>query len=70
MDIADFEACALTGKTARAESRETALMRELGQRVVLVHELRELGGTKEFLDSSNDRTDVDEMCIRDSARTA
>ena len=62
VDIADF---ALTGKTARAESRETALMRELGQRVVLVHELRELGGTKEFLDSSNDRTDVDECLRRD-----
>ena len=57
VDIADFEACALTGKTARAESRETALM--------LVHELRELGGTKEFLDRSDDRTDVDECLRRD-----
>ena len=65
VDIADFEACALTGETARAKGRETALMRELRQRVVLVHELRELGGTEEFLDRSDDRTDVDEGLRRD-----
>ena len=65
VDIADFEACALTGETARAEGRETALMRELRQRVVLVHELRELGGTEEFLDRSDDRTNVDEGLRRD-----
>ena len=40
-------------------------MREFRQRVVLVHELRELGRTEEFLDRSDDRTDVDEGLRRD-----
>ena len=35
-------------------------MRHLGQRVVLVHELRELGGAEELLDRSRHRADVDE----------
>ena len=39
MDVADFEACAVSGKAARAESRQTSLVRQFGQRVVLVHEL-------------------------------
>ncbi len=42
VDIADLETCALTGKTARTKGRQTALMRKLRQRVVLVHELRQL----------------------------
>ena len=40
-------------------------MRKFGQRVVLVHELGQLGGTKEFLDGCHDRTDIDECLRRD-----
>ena len=42
MYVADFKACTLTGETARAKSRKTALMRKLRQRIVLIHELRKL----------------------------
>ena len=40
--VADFEAGALTGQTARPERRETTLVRDFGERVGLVHELAEL----------------------------
>ena len=60
MYVADFEPCAFTGKTAGPQSGKTTLMREFCQRVRLVHELRQLGTTEKFLDSSYDRTDIDE----------
>ena len=60
MYVADFEPCTFTGKTARSQSGKTTLMRELGKRVRLVHELRQLGAAEEFLDSSYDRADIDE----------
>ena len=40
VDIADLETSAVTGKTTRTESRKTAFVSYLGQRVGLVHELR------------------------------
>src|SRR6185312_4286286 len=42
--VAHLEAGALARETARAQRRETTLVRDLGQRVGLVHELRELRG--------------------------
>ena len=39
VDIADFKACAFARQATRAERGETTLMRDLGQRVGLVHEL-------------------------------
>ena len=65
VDVAHLKARALTRKTAGAERRETALMRKLGQRIVLIHELRELRRTEEFLDCGDDGTDVDERLRRD-----
>ena len=64
VDVADFEARALARQTARPERRETPLVRQLGQRVGLVHELRELRGAEELLDRGDDRTDVDERLRR------
>ncbi len=46
--VTHFKAGTLTGQTARAECRNTALVGDLGQRVVLVHELRQLAGTEEL----------------------
>ncbi len=43
MHVTHIEASALAGKTARAHGRETTLVLQLGQRIGLVHELRELG---------------------------
>ena len=41
--VADFEAGTLAGQTARPKRRETTLVRDLGERVGLVHELAEAG---------------------------
>ena len=60
MDVTDLDACALTRQTTRAERRETALVGEPGERVVLVHELRQLRGAEELLDRGHDGTHVDQ----------
>ena len=44
--VAHLEAGALARETARAERREAALVRDLGERVRLVHELRELATSR------------------------
>ena len=59
--VAHFEAGALAGETAGPEGRETTLVRDLGQRVRLVHELRELAGPEELLDHRRDRLGVDQV---------
>jgi hypothetical protein len=61
MHVADFEACALTGETARSKGREAALVGDLGERVGLIHELRELRGAEELADRGHDRLRVDEV---------
>ena len=58
--VADFIACALTGQTAGAEGRQTTFMSQLCQRVVLIHELGQLAAAEEFLNSGNNRTDVNQ----------
>ena len=40
--VTNLKACTLTGQTTWAQRRDTTLVRDLGQRVVLVHELRQL----------------------------
>ena len=55
----------VAGEAAGAKRRETTLVREARERVGLVHELRELRGTKELLDGGIDRPDVDERVGRD-----
>src|SRR5690606_22067141 len=59
--VTDFEAGTLTGQTARAECGNAALVGDLGERVVLVHELRELAGTEELLHRGRDRLGVDQV---------
>ena len=59
--VADFEACALAGQTARAKSRYTTLVGNLGQRIVLIHELGQLAGTEEFLNRCSDRLGIDQV---------
>src|SRR3546814_6931337 len=48
VNVADLEARAFAGEAARPERRNAALVRHLGQRVGLVHELRKLRRAKEF----------------------
>ena len=61
VDVAHLEAGALAGETARPEGREAPLVRDLGERVRLVHELRELRGPEELLDDRGDRLRVDQV---------
>jgi hypothetical protein len=63
--VSHLEAGALTRQTARAERREATLVRELRERVGLVHELRQLRRPEELLDRRHDRPDVDERLRRD-----
>ncbi len=59
--VAHLEAGALTRKTARPERRQTPLVRDLRQRVGLVHELRELRGAEELAHGSGRRLGVDQI---------
>ena len=61
MDVAHFEAGAFTGQTARPQSRYSPLVGNLRQRIVLIHELRKLARTKEFLDGSGHRLGIDDF---------
>ena len=61
VNVADFESGALAGETARSEGRQTPLVRDLGERVRLVHELRELRRAEELLDRRDDRLGVDQV---------
>ena len=58
MYVADFEPCSFTGQAAGAQSGQTALMGQFSQRVCLVHELGQLGGSEEFFDSCHYRADI------------
>ena len=57
MNVADFEACAVTAYTAGAQSRDRRrFVGQLSQRVILVHELRQRGGrSQKFLDGCHHR---------------
>jgi hypothetical protein len=58
--VADLDRAPLTGQPAGAERREAAAVGEAGERVGLVHELRELRGAEELLQRRHDRADVDD----------
>ena len=60
MHISYLEARALTTETAGAEGAEATLVGESGQRIHLIHELRQLRRAEELLDGCHHRTDVDQ----------
>ena len=60
MDVTDLHLGAVTGDTTRAERGQTTLVRQTRERVVLVHELRELRGAEELLDRGHHGADVDQ----------
>ena len=66
--VADLEPRALAREAAGAERREAALVRELGERVRLIHELRELARTEERLNDRADRSRVHEIVRRGALR--
>ena len=61
VDVADLEAGALARQTAGPERRETPLVRDLGERVGLVHELRQLRRPEELANRGHDRLRVDQV---------
>ena len=58
MHVAHIEARALTRQPARSQCRQPALMRQLRQRIRLVHKLRKLRPAKELAHSRHHRPDV------------
>ncbi len=65
MDVAHLDGRTLARQAAGAQRRQPAPVREPGQRVRLVHELRELRGAEELLQRGDDRPDVDDRLRRD-----
>ena len=61
MDVAHFESGAFARKSARPKGREAPLVRDFGERIGLVHELRELRTAEEFADRGHDRLGVHEV---------
>jgi hypothetical protein len=61
VDVADLEARALAGQTARSKRGEAAFVRHLGERIGLVHELRQLRAAEVLLHHRGDRLRVDEI---------
>ena len=61
VDVAHLEAGAFAGETAWAQRGDAALVGHLGERVGLVHELRQLAGAEELLHRRGDRLGVDEV---------
>ena len=66
--IAHLHGGAVAGQAAGAQGRETTLVGHAGQRVVLIHELAQLGGSEELLDGGVDRADVDQGLRGDGLR--
>ncbi len=65
MDVADLEAGALAGQTARPERRQAALVGDFRQRVGLVHELAELRRAEELAHRRRRGLRVDEILRHD-----
>ena len=59
--VAHLEAGPLARQAARSEGRQAPLVRDLRQRVRLVHELRQLRRAEELLDRRDDRLGVDQV---------
>ena len=66
MYVTDFITGPFTGQTAGSQCRETAFMRQLCQRIVLIHELGQLAAAKEFLNRRHHRTDIDQRLRSDN----
>jgi len=61
MHVAHFETSTLAGQAARPKRRYAALVGDFRQRVVLIHELRQLRGPEELLHRGGNRLGVDQL---------
>src|ERR1041385_917879 len=64
MDVTHFESRAIAREPARPEGREPALVRQLRERVRLVHELRELRAAEEIADHGAEGFRIDQFLWR------
>ncbi len=64
VNVTNLERSTVTGQTAGTQCGQTALVRQFGKRVVLVHELGQLRRTEEFANSRRDGTNVNERLGR------
>ena len=65
VNVSDFESGTVSGKTARTQCGKTSLVCQLAQRITLIHELGQLGGSEELTHCSRDRFDVDQRLRSD-----
>ena len=64
--VSNLESCTISWQTTRTKSRQTSLMCQLTKRVVLIHELWQLGRTKEFFYRCCHWFDIDQRLWRNS----
>ena len=64
MHVADFEAGTVAIETTRSKRGETTLVRQLGERIGLVHELRELRTAEEITHDGGESLRVDQLLRR------
>ena len=64
MYISNLESGTISGQTAGAQCRQTSLVGQLTQRVILIHELRQLGRSEELLHCCGYRLDIDQRLGR------
>src|SRR4051794_19259503 len=55
MHVANVESRSVAAQSTRSESGQTSLVRQLSQRVRLIHELRQLAAAKELANGSHHR---------------
>ena len=61
MNVTNFEARPIAAQTSRPESRKTALVGQLGERIGLIHELAELAPSEEIPDDGTERLRIDKL---------
>ena len=64
MHVAHLEAGAIAREAAWPKGRQTALVGQLGERIGLIHELRELGAPEEIADHGGERLRIDQLLRR------
>ena len=64
MDVADFESGTIARETTRSQRRKPTLVRQLGQRIRLIHKLRELRAAKEISNHGAECLRIDQLLRR------
>ena len=58
--VTHLESRTVSGQSSRSQCRQTALVCQLRQRIVVIHELRKLGTPEEFLHCCGHRLNIDQ----------